>query len=145
MTMGTNKSSLPRIIAAAMFGALLLTAGTISYARQTADELLAKKYQKILGRYQIESGGQQTILEFAVRQGALWADSGDGRPAEMKPVNDSLLEFTAQDAENGLFEFKFQNDEAGAVSTCRVICQALGVDLVAAKIKDIQGISVAWT
>ena len=140
----TKKQRLPLIIATVAVGIILLTAATLSQAGQTADELLAKKYQKILGRYQIESDGQQTILEFAVRQGALWADSGDGRPAEMKPVNDSLVEFTAQDAENGLFEFKFQKDETGDISTCRVICQALGLDMVAAKIKEIPGISSAF-
>jgi hypothetical protein len=132
-----NKHRLPLIVAVAS-SALFLVAGTWapSYAGQTADELMTKKYQKILGRYQIDAGGQQTILEFAVRQGGLWADSGDGRPAEMKPVGDSLVDFTAQDAENGLFEFKFQKDEAGAVSACRIICQALGLDMVAAKIKE---------
>ena len=140
-----NKHRLPLMVTVAAFGLFLIVATWApSFAAQTADELLAKKYQKILGRYQIDAGGQQTILEFAVRQGALWADSGDGRPAEMKSVNDSLLEFTAQDAENGLFEFKFQKDEAGAVSACRIICQALGLDMVAAKIKDIPGIPVAW-
>ncbi len=140
----TKKQRLPLIIATVAVGIFLLAAANPSKAGQTADELLAKKYEKILGRYQIEEGGQQTILEFAVRQGGLWADSGDGRPAEMKPVNDSLLEFTAQDAENGLFEFKFLKNESGAISSCRVICQALGLDMVAAKIKEIPKISSAF-
>jgi hypothetical protein len=123
-------------ITAAVFGLILVAAAwTPSRAGQTADELLAKKYEKILGKYQIEQSGQTSTLEFAVRNGGLWADSGDGRPAEMKPVGESLVDFTAQDAENGQFEFKFQKDTSGVVSACRVICQALGLDIVAFKIK----------
>jgi len=130
----TKKRTSARVVAA---GAVILAAATwVLAAGQAADEALAKKYANILGKYRIEVGEQTAILEFAIRQGALWADSGDGRPAEMKPVNDSLVKFIAQDSMNGLFEIEFQKDETGAFTKCRVINQSMELDVVAVKIKE---------
>ena len=102
---------------------------------QTTDEIPAKKYANILGKYFVEIDGATTILEFSIRQGGLWADSGDGRPVEIKPVKESLEEFACDDPESGHFDFKFQKDEKGEYTKCRIIAAALGLDIVATKMR----------
>jgi hypothetical protein len=107
-------------------------------AQTNSDEALAKKYAKILGRYEFDFsslGGEVTVAEIVVRQGALWVDDGDGRPAEIKPVNDSAVEFAGEDAVNGPVQVTFIKDDSGTVVKCRFVMPNLDLDVTGTKLK----------
>jgi hypothetical protein len=107
-------------------------------AQTSIDESLAKKYEKILGRYEFDFsaiGGEVKVTEIVVRQGALWVDDGDGRPAEIKPVNDSTVEFAGADAVNGPVQVTFIKDDSGTVVKCRLVMPDLSLDVTGNKLK----------
>jgi hypothetical protein len=107
-------------------------------AQTGIDEALAKKHEKILGRYEFDfssMGGEVNVIQIVVRQGALWVDDGDGRPAEIKPVNDSALEFAGSDAVNGPVQLKFIKDDSGTVVKCRLVMPDLSLDVTGIKLK----------
>ena len=118
--------------------ALLLMIVPALKAQTNIDEALAKKYGKILGRYEFDfsaMGGEVTVTEIVVRQGALWVDDGDGRPAEIKPVNDSAVEFAGADAVNGPLQVTFIKDDSGAVVKCRLVMPDVSLDVTGNKLK----------
>jgi hypothetical protein len=89
----------------------------------------------ILGRYQFEIGGEKPVIAFLIRQGGLWADSGDGRPAEIKPVNSLNEEFTGIDSENGRFDVTFIKDEDGRYTKCRFVMKSQNVDATGKRVE----------
>jgi hypothetical protein len=118
--------------------ALLLMIVPALKAQTGIDETLAKKYGKILGQYEFDFsslGGEVTVTEIVVRQGALWVDDGDGRPAEIKPVNDSAVEFAGADAVNGPLQVTFIKDDSGTVVKCRLVMPNLSLDITGNKLK----------
>ena len=129
-----RKHSLGIFIAmTAVFLVLSFVENAPSFAGQTTDEILAKKYANILGSYSYE--GTDAVSEIVIRQGALWADDGDGYPVELKPVGDSLEEFGGEDTNNGHFDFKFLKDEKGEYTKCHIVAAAAGLDITAIRIK----------
>ena len=107
-------------------------------AQSGADEVLAKKYANILGRYDLDltaMGGDMHPTEVVVRDGKLWVDDGDGRPAEIKPVGDSGLEFEGQDDYNGSVKVTFIKDDAGAVVKMHLVMPDAGLDAYGNKVK----------
>jgi len=107
-------------------------------AQTSIDEALAKKHEKILGRYEFDfsaMGGEANVIQIVVRQGALWVDDGDGRPAEIKPVNDSAVEFAGADAVNGPVQLTFIKDDSGTVVKCRLVMPDLSLDVTGIKLK----------
>ncbi len=106
----------------------------VPFAQEKSDEDLQKEYALILGEYSFNSGGAFT-LKFYIEGGALWADSGDGRPATMKPIDDEVFAFTAEDTISGLFEIKFQKDDKGEYTQCHVVNKDMGLDIKGTKIK----------
>jgi hypothetical protein len=118
--------------------ALLLMIVPALKAQTNSDEALAKKYGKILGRYEFDFsslGGEVTVTEIVVRQGALWVDDGDGRPADIKPVNDSAMEFAGEDTVNGPVQVTFIKDDSGTVVKCRLVMPGLSLDVTGTKLK----------
>ncbi len=118
--------------------ALALMIAPAVRAQTNADEILAKKYEKILGRYEFDltaMGGEARVIEVVVRQGTLWMDDGDGRPAELKPVNNSAMEFAGTDAVNGPVQATFIKDEAGTVVKCRMVMPNINLDITGTKLK----------
>lgn len=105
------------------------------FAQETSDEALEKKYAPILGEYEFVSGGQTEIIRFYIEEGDLWADSGDGRPATLEPVEDEKFSFTAQDPIAGTFEIKFMKDEQGAYTKCHIANTSMGIEVDAVKKK----------
>jgi len=107
-------------------------------AQSGADEVLAKKYANILGRYDLDltaMGGDMHPTEVVVRDGKLWVDDGDGRPAEIKPVGDSGSEFEGQDDYNGVVKVTFIKDDAGAVVKMHLVMPDAGLDAYGNKVK----------
>jgi hypothetical protein len=106
----------------------LLMIQSIAVAQEAADEGLKKKYAPILGEYEFVMEGGTFTLKFYVEGGALWADSGDGRPATMESLKDKLFEFTAEDTQAGIFEIKFLKDDQGEYTICHVVNAGVGLD-----------------
>jgi len=102
------------------------------------DEALKKKYEKFLGKYQLDesvASGEAYAMEVVVRQGALWVDDGDGRPAEIKPVEGSPLEFTGEDSVIGSIRITFITDDSGAVVKLRLVIPNVDLDMICVKLK----------
>ncbi len=104
-------------------------------AVQTDDDALSKKYEKIMGKYEFEINGENLVVEILIRQGGLWADSGDGRPAEIKPVNSRNEEFTGEDSENGPFQLTFIKDDTGQYTKCHFVMKSQNVDATGKRMK----------
>ncbi|NQT79485.1 MAG: hypothetical protein HQ555_03720 [Candidatus Aminicenantes bacterium] len=113
----------------------LFIAKPVYSAQEESDEDLKKKYVAILGEYEFYMEGGTFILNFYVEDGALWADSGDERPATMEPVEDKQFEFTAEDPEAGIFEIKFLKDDEGEYTICHIVNAGMGLDMKGNKIK----------
>jgi len=107
-------------------------------AQANPDELLKKKYEKILGRYEFDYssiGGETAIVEFRIGEGTLWIDDGDGNPAQLKPVNESVVEFAGEDPNVGAIQVTFIIDEAAAVVKCRLVIPKIELDVTGVKLK----------
>ena len=131
-------SNKPRIrsLILASFLVVLWAAGYLpGLGSQTASEILAKKVEKFIGKYALVLKGETTILDFSVREGAFWVDSGDGRPVIIEPVQEAPDKFACDDIKNGHFQFEFLKDETGAYTKCHIVAADLGLDAVAEKIK----------
>ena len=125
----------------------LLTAGLCALAlvsvpavagQSGADEALAKKYAAILGTYELDltaMGGDLHPTDIVVRDGKLWVDDGDGRPAEIKPVGDSGLEFEGHDEFNGPVNVTFTKNDQGVVIKMRLVMPDQDLDVSGNKVK----------
>jgi hypothetical protein len=114
---------------------LLLVTCASSFAQEESDEGLKKKYAPILGEYEFVLGGEALILRFYIEGSTLWADSGDGRPATLKPVEDAKFSFTAEDPISGSFEIEFIEDDQGEYNVCRLVIVSRGIEIEGIKIK----------
>jgi hypothetical protein len=112
-----------------------MMAGTVSWAQEKSDEELKKEYAPILGEYEFVLGGQAEVLRFYIEGNALWADSGDGRPATMEPVKDEVFKFRAEDPIGGTFEFTFSKDDQGDYTFCTLFHSQSGTEAKGTKIK----------
>jgi hypothetical protein len=122
----------------ALAGLVLFSFVPALTAQTNPDELLKKKYEKILGRYEFDYssiGGETAIVEFRIGEGTLWIDDGDGNPAQLKPVNDSVVEFAGEDPNVGAIQVTFTVEEASGVVKCRLVIPKIGLDATAAKLK----------
>lgn len=119
-----------------LFILCLFMVQSVTIAQEGSDEELKKKYAPILGEYEFLTSGGAFTLKYYVEDGALWADSGDGRPATMEPVKDKKFEFTAEDPQAGLFEIKFLKDDQGKYTVCHVINTGMGLDAKGNKIDE---------
>ena len=118
--------------------ALALTAAPAMATQAGADEVLAKKYADILGRYDLDltaQGADMHPTNVIVKDGKLWVDDGDGNPAEIKPVGDSVLEFEGQDTYNGVIKVTFIKDDSGAVAKMHLVMPDAGLDAYGNKVK----------
>jgi hypothetical protein len=112
----------------------LIMVHSVTIAQESSDEELKKKYAPILGEYEFTTAGGTFTLKFYVEGGALWADSGDDRPATMEPVKDKVFDFTAEDPQAGIFEIKFLKDDQGKYNICHVVNSGMGLDVTGNKI-----------
>jgi hypothetical protein len=110
-------------------------AGAVGTAQEKSIEDLKKEYAAILGEYEFNMDEGTFILNYYLEGGALWVDSGDGRPATMEPVEGKQFEFTAEDPESGLFTIRFLKDDQGKYTICRVVNIDMGLDIKGNKIK----------
>lgn len=107
------------------------------FSQDQTDEELKKKYGAIIGDYEFdlsELGAENALMTFYIEEGALWADSGDGRPATLEPLEDLEFAFEAEDPEQGRLEFYFFKDDEGKYSKCRVVIESMGIEIMGVKI-----------
>lgn len=118
--------------------ALALIAVPALAAQANDDEVLAKKHANILGRYDLDLtalGGDLHPTDVIVKDGKLWLDDGDGRPAEIRPAGDTGLEFEGQDDNNGAIKVTFIKDDSGAVVKMHLVMTDAGLDVFGDKVK----------
>ena len=116
---------------------LLLIVNGIVFSQDQTDEELKKKYEAIIGEYEFdlsEMGEETALITFYIEGGELWADSGDGRPAAIKPIEGLEFGFAGEDPEQGRFEFYFLKDDEGHYSKCRVVIESIGLEIIGFKI-----------
>ena len=117
------------------FVIVFFIAGSIILAQEKSDDDLKKEYAQILGEYELVTGGGTDLIRFYIEGGALWADSGDGRPATLEPVEDEVFSFTAEDPISGMFEIKFLKDDQGEYTKCHIANTTMGLEVEGTKIK----------
>jgi len=117
---------------------ILLMAASLSMAQEKTDEELEKKYSAILGEFEFDLtdlGGEIIVLNFHIDSGALWGDSGDGKPITLEPVEGEEYKFTSQDPDSGALEINFLKDDQDQYSICHIILLDLGAEITGNKIK----------
>ena len=120
-----------------LIAVLLFAGNSFIFSQDQTDEELKKKYGVIIGEYEFdlsELGGETALLNFYIEGGELWADSGDGRPSALTPIEDLDFAFTGDDPEQGRFEFYFIKDDDGKYSKCRVVIESQGLEIIGIKI-----------
>jgi hypothetical protein len=127
------KSRIPFLIVCLVAGLFMIW--VVPFTQEKSDEDLQKEYSPILGEFTFQAEGGTFTLKFYIEGGALWADSGDGRPATMKPIDEEVFAFTAEDPISGLFEIRFQKDDQGEYTLCHVVNKDMGLDIEGTKIK----------
>jgi hypothetical protein len=125
----------PMSILFACMATFLLITCAFSLGQEKTEEELKEKYAPILGEYEFVAGGGSDIIRFYIEDGALWADSGDGRPVTLEPAGDEIFSFTAQDPISGEFKIIFMKDDQGEYSICHISNAAMGLELEGIKIK----------
>jgi hypothetical protein len=131
-----NRNATTRILTGGV-AALLLTFVAISAAAPMAQDA-AKTYEKFLGKYEFDfsgMGGGTRIFEFYVKDNAFWIEYGFTSPGELKPVDNTVDQFTFTDPDDGLIKVTFQKDDGGNYTMCRVVADSLGLDIVGIKQK----------
>jgi hypothetical protein len=110
----------------------LLIAGSALAVQEKSDEALQKKYAPILGTYEFdlsEMGGNVILLEIMIKEGALWADSGDGMPDTLNPTVEGEFEFDASDPESGTLKLVFEKDDEGNYTILNIDLIDMGVQI----------------
>jgi hypothetical protein len=117
---------------------ILLMAASLSMAQEKTDEELEKKYSAILGEFEFDLtdlGGEIIVLNFHIDSGALWGDSGDGKPITLEPVEGEEYKFTSQDPDSGALEINFLKDDQDQYTICHIVLLDQGVEITGNKIK----------
>ena len=133
----TKKNRFSTLLSVILIAALLLVVHGPAFPRDQTNEELKKKYKAIIGDYEFdlsELGGETALLTFYIEEGELWADSGDGRPAALEPIEGLEFAFSGEDPEQGRFEFYFLKDDEGRYSRCRVVIESMGLEILGIKI-----------
>lgn len=115
---------------------LICASGAI--AKDQKDNELKKKYGPILGEYEFDltdMGGETQTVSFEIRDGDIWADSGDGDPATMEPVEGAEFEFTVESSDGQSLEVKFVKDDNGKYTVCQILIVGMGMEIEGTKIK----------
>ena len=124
---------------ALLCGVLTLSLFLPAFSVQTKpDDVLMKKYEKILGKYELDlstMGGGTRILEYYIKNGALWIEYGFTSPGEMHPVNEAVDKFTFDEPDDGLVKITFLKNDKGEYAQCRFVVDSLNLDVIANKIK----------
>ena len=95
----------------------------------------AKTYEKFLGKYEFDLGGDLRVFEFYVKDGAFWIEYGFTSPGELKAEENSADRFTFTDPDDGLIKVAFQKDAEGRYTQCRIVAESIGLDVVGTKQK----------
>jgi hypothetical protein len=80
-------------------------------------------------------GGEIIILNFHIESGALWADSDDGKPITLEPIEGEEYKFTSEDPDSGALEISFLKDDQDQFSICHIVLLDLGAEITGNKIK----------
>jgi len=118
--------------------AVILAAVPAFAAQTAADQDLAKKYEKYLGKYEFDlsaMGGGMRVFEFYIKDGAFWVEYGFTSPGELKPTEGVADEFSFIEPDDGLTKFTFQKDAEGQYAKVRLVVASLSLDIVGTKQK----------
>ena len=109
-----------------------ILSGSITFAQAQSDEDLKKKYAPIIGEYEFDltsMGGEVQYVTFHVIDGELWADSGDGDPATMEPVEGAEFEFKAVGSDGQEFEINFVKNDQGQYTICKIFIVMMDMEV----------------
>lgn len=124
-------------IAAVLF-LVFFVAASAAQAQEKSDDALKKKYAPILGEYEFDltsMGGNVEVLNYYIQDGEIWADSGDGDPAVMEPMDEEGFAFKTVSSDGQTFEIRFSKDDQGDYSICKILIVEMGLEVEGTKIK----------
>lgn len=125
-------------VIAAVLLLMFFVAASMTSAQEQPDDALKKKYAPILSEYEFDltsMGGNVEVLNYYIQDGKLWADSGDGEPAVMEPMEEEGFAFEAISSDGQTFEIRFSKDDQGNYSTCKILIVEMGLEVEGTKIK----------
>lgn len=103
-------------------------------------EDLAAKYAPILGEYEFDLSDQGMgviVIKIYVEGDIVygWPETS-GEPAVMEPVEGEVFMFRIHDPDEGDYEATFLKDETGKYARCRLVNEAMGMDVIGDRIKQ---------
>ena len=115
---------------AAVTNILFITPAIAQENKKMGESLL----EEIAGDYIFSIQGQESVITFLVKEGALYAyDQDDGETVRLEPVDLEKMEFETVNTENVYFFLKFFRNEEGKIN--RMIISTNGIDIEGEKIK----------
>ncbi len=108
-----------------LFLSSLITAAPIFEMQVDTEKL----YKEISGRYEFYVDGQVTIIDFHVKDGALYGTSEqDSEEVEIEPVELENMSFEAIDMDGTYYEIKFSRDEDKKITKCLVLTEEMELE-----------------
>ncbi|MEE9390117.1 MAG: hypothetical protein V3U91_02640 [Candidatus Aminicenantaceae bacterium] len=93
-----------------------------------------KAYDEIGGKYEFDIEGQIMVIAFWVENEKLMGAPEGEEPAELEPVEEEELKFTATTSEGQFFEITFARDDKGKVTKC--VIGTMGMEYEGNKVKE---------
>ncbi len=108
---------------------LFLSSLVVSAPVQEKQVDTKKLYEEISGRYEFYVDGQVTIIDFHVKDGALYGTSeGDNEEVDVEPVDLENMSFEATDMDGMYYEIKFSRDEDNKITKCVIFTEGMEIE-----------------
>ncbi len=108
-----------------LFLSLLMAAAPI-FENQVDTE---KLYKEISGRFEFFVDGQVTIINFHVKDGALYGTSeDDDEEVDIEPVELETMSFEATEMDGTYYEITFSRDEDKKITKCVILTEWMEIE-----------------
>ena len=113
-----------------VFVLCLFLSSFVAYAPAQEKQVDTKSlYEEISGRYEFYVDGQVTIIDFHVKDGALYGTSeGDGEEVDIEPVVLENMSFEATDMDGDYYEITFSRDEDKKITKCVILTEGMELE-----------------
>lgn len=106
--------------------------------QQVRPEDIAKKYPEIEGVYEFQLGKRMIVVQMYFKDGALrHVATGNTRSTKWDPVEETELQFTVGNPDQGTYHLEFLKDDQGRYTMFRIVNETAHIDVIATKKREL--------